>query len=314
MKRSTALTLSASAFASIAIIPGGVRAATQIRIGCGPDEDFAEGYYANDMNFFQQAGLDPTITTMSSGSALSAATVSGSLDVATTNMGAIIAAHSRGLPLAMVAPEAIYSNTELTHALIVDKAGPILSAADLSGKIVALSTLNTLYHTSVRNWIDKNGGNSSEVKYVEMPLSVQLPALKAGRVDALASVEPWLSKAKGQVRVLGDPYSSVASRFYISCWVANTAWVAQNRDTVKTFVDVIQKTAEWANANPKQTASIISKHFAVALPIVESTPRTRMGVGLETSLVQPIIDLEYRYKIIPQMFAAKDLFAVDAVS
>jgi NitT/TauT family transport system substrate-binding protein len=309
MKRSTALVLTSSAFASTAILPRGVRAATPIRVGCGPDEDFAEGFYANDMKFFQQAGLDPALTIMTSGSALSAATASGSLDVATTNMGSIIAAHSHGLPLAIVAPEAIYSNTETTAALVVDKNGPIRSAADLVGKTVAVSTLGTLYHTSVRNWIDKNGGNSTQVRYVEMPLSVQLPALQSGRVDALASVEPWLSQAKGQVRVLGDPYGSVASRFYISCWVANTRWAAQNRDTVKTFIDVMKTTAVWANANPKLTAPILAKYFAVELQIVESIPRTQMGIRLQPSLIQPVIELEARYKLIPEAFSARDMFA-----
>jgi len=308
MKRSTLLALSGSTLLSAAL-PRLAGASTPIRVGCGPDEDFAEGYYATDMGFFQQAGLDPAITQMNSGAALSAATVSGSLDVATTNMGSIITAHARNIPLQIVGPEAIYSNRELSAALVVDKNSSIRSAADLTGKTVAVSTLNTLFHTSVRNWIDRNGGNSYEVQYVEMPLSAHVPALQAGRIDASALVEPWLSQGKAEVRVLGDPYASVASRFYISCWVASTGWIAQNPATIRTFVDVMKTTAKWANANPKLIAPILSKYLGVARSVIEAVPRTQMGLTLDPALVQPIINLLYRYKLIPELFGARDLFA-----
>ncbi len=308
MKRGTVLTLSTLAVAS-ALVPRDGRAATPIRVGAGPDEDFAEGMYADDMQFFRQAGLNPAVTIMSSGAALSAAVLGGSLDVATTNMGSIANAHAHDVPLVLIAPGAIYSNTELTAALVVDKASAIHSAADLRGKTVAVSTLNTLYHTSVRNWIDKNGGDSTAVSFVEMPLSAQLAALQSQRVDALASVEPWLSQAKEDVRVLGDPYSSVASRFMISCWVTTKSWADNNRGTLATFLSVMRTTAVWANRNPKLTAPILAKYFKVPLPIVQSIPRTQMGIRLDPTLIQPVIDMEYRYKLIPKSFLATDLYA-----
>jgi NitT/TauT family transport system substrate-binding protein len=285
------------------------RAATPLNVGVGPDEDFAEGYYANDANFFQQAGIQPNLTEFSSGAALSAGAVSGALDVATTNMGSIITAYGHSVPLQIVAPGAIYSNTELSAALIVAKDSSIRSAADLRGKIIAVSTLNTLFHTSVRNWIDKNGGSSADVRFVEMPLSAHLPSLVGGRIDAAASVEPWLSQAKSQTRVLGDPYSSVANRFLISCWVASTTWCEGNRSTLDLFRAVMRKTAVWANQNPKQTAAILSKYFKVDLAIVQAIPRTEMGVNLDPKLVQPVIDMLVRYKLAPAEFDAGSLFA-----
>jgi NitT/TauT family transport system substrate-binding protein len=308
MNRASMLTSTASVFASISI-PRVARAATPLRVGVGPDEDFAEGLYANDMGFFQQAGIVPELTMLSSGAALSAAVLSGSLDVATTNMGSIVSAHAHNVPLVMIAPEAIYSNTELSAALVVGKDSLIRSAADLKGKTIAVSTLNTLFHTSVRNWIDRNGGSSPDVQFVEMPLSVHLPSLRSGRIDASASVEPWLSQMKGDVRVLGDPYSSVASRFMISCWVTSKSWRDNNRATLDTFRAVMRKTATWANRNPQLTPAILAKYFKVDLAIVQSIPRTQMGIQLEPKLLQPVIDMEYRYKLTPVQFQASDMFA-----
>jgi NitT/TauT family transport system substrate-binding protein len=209
----------------------------------------------------------------------------------------------------MIAPEAIYSNTELSAALVVGKDSPIRSAADLKGKTIAVSTLNTLFHTSVRNWIDKNGGSSPDVQFVEMPLSVHLPSLRSGRIDASASVEPWLSQMKGDVRVLGDPYSSVANRFMISCWVTSKTWRDTNRATLDTFRAVMRKTATWANRNPQLTPAILAKYFKVDLAVVQSIPRTQMGIQLDPKLLQPVIDMEYRYKLTAVQFPASDMFA-----
>jgi len=309
MNRLGMLTAASTAFAAIGLVPPAARAAVSMNVGVGPDEDFAEGYYAADANFFQQAGIQASLTEMASGAALSAAAVSGALDVATTNMGSIITAYGHSVPLQIVAPGAIYSNTELTAALIVAKDSPIHSAADLRGKTVAVSTLNTLYHTSVRNWIDKNGGTSADVRYVELPLSSHLPSLIAGRIDAAASVEPWLSQAKSQTRVLGDPYASVANRFLISCWVASTSWCAANRSTLESFRTVMRKTAAWANQNPRQTGAILQKYYKIDPAIVEAIPRTEMGVNLDPKLVQPVIDMMVRYTLVPAEFDAGNLFA-----
>jgi NitT/TauT family transport system substrate-binding protein len=308
MKRGSLLASSALMFATISI-PRISRAATPLRVGCGPDEDFAEGFYATDMGFFQEAGIQPELTVLSSGAALSAAVLSGSLDVATTNMGSIISAHAHNIPLVIIAPEAIYSNTELSAALIVARDSSIHSAADLKGKTIAVSTLNTLFHTSVRNWIDKNGGSSSDVQFVEMPLSVHLPALRSGRIDASALVEPWLSQAKSETRVIGDPYSSVASRFMISCWVTSKSWRDDNRATLDTFQSVMRKTALWANRNPQLTPAILAKYFKVDLAVVQSIPRTQMGIRSDAALIQPVIDMEYRYKLTPVQFPASDMFS-----
>jgi NitT/TauT family transport system substrate-binding protein len=160
----------------------------------------------------------------------------------------------------------------------------------------------------VQNWIDKNGGDSTSVQYLEIPLSAQLAALKAGRIDAAAMVEPWISHAKGDVTVLGKPYDSVADQFMISGWVTTKNWIHNNRPALEAFVATMRKTAEWANTNPKQTGPILSKYFKIPLSTIDAVPRTMMGITLDPKLIQPVIDMEYKYKLIPKTFAAAELF------
>lgn len=309
MKRSHALTLGAAALAAC-VRPARSAAAplTTIKVGVSADEDFAEGYYAQDRGFYAQAGLDAQLLSLSNGGALTAAVISGSLDVATTNTGSMAAAHAHGIPLVLVAPEGVYDDSKLTAALVVPKSSPIRNAKDLTGKRIAVTTLHTLYHTCIRNWIDANGGNSYSVEYVEIPLSGQIPAMLAGRVDAVGTVEPWISQSQSLIRILGIPYASVAKRFMISGWVTTPNWASRNGETLKAFLAVMKRTAVWANANPDAVPPILAKAFGIPIQQILSVPRATMGTTLDPRLIQPVIDVEYKYKLIPERFSAAELF------
>lgn len=306
--RAQAIAASAAAATSVAA-PSLVRAALiPISVGVANDEDFAEGYYAKDKGFFEQAGLDATLTSLSNGGALTAAVVSGGLDVVTTNTGSMSTAHARGVPLFLLFPAGLYDSSKMTAALMVMKNSPIRSARDLTGKKVAITTLNTLYHVSCRNWIDANGGDSSQVQFIEVPLSIHLIALRDGRVDAAAMVEPWVSPAKGEARMLGIPYDSIAKRFMIAGWVTAQDYISRNPAAVKAFVSAIRKTAEWANSHPDEIPPILARNLKIPLEQIAGIPRATMGTALDPALIQPVIDAEYRYKLVPKTFAAAELF------
>jgi NitT/TauT family transport system substrate-binding protein len=310
MNRSTAITVSASALASV-LVPRaiGAQALVPINLGAAFDEDFAEGWYGVDNGMFRDAGLDAKVQALGNGGALTAAVVGGGLDATPTNTGSMAAAFTRGLPLVLIAPIAIYSNTSLTAGVIVPANSPLRSVKDLAGKRMAVTTLHTLYHVSIQNWIDANGGDSTAVSYIELGLPEQLAALQAGRIDAAACVEPWMTAWKGQIRVLGAPYASVAPHFMISGWVANKNWVQNNPATVKKFVSTIPKIATWANTNPKASADVMAKYFHIAPATIESMARTTMGTRLDPAMIQPVIDVVAKYKTIPKSFAASDMFA-----
>jgi NitT/TauT family transport system substrate-binding protein len=308
MKRSEAILLPAAALASRAV-PAAAQSSglDTIRVGVAQDEDFAEGLYAADNGYFRQARLDPQLTTMRGGGPLTEAVISGALDVATSNTGSMSLAFTKGFPVALIFPEAIYSSASTTAAILVLKDSRVRAARDLNGKRVAVTTLSSLLHTSVRNWIDRSGGDSTSVSYLEIPLPEQVAALQRGRIDAVASVEPWITAAKNETRILGKPYDSIADRFMISGWIATKDWVAKNPDVARRFVNTMRLTAQWANRNPKATAAILSKYFGIPAATVEAMHRTSMATNLDPKLVQPVIDALAKYKVMPRSFSAADM-------
>src|SRR5215469_2461454 len=105
-----------------------------LRLSDSPVDDCMPVLYAQRAGLFAQAGLDVTLTRANSGPAIAAAVVGGALDIGDANIASIITAHTKGVPLVIVAPAAIYDPKTPDAVLLVANSSPIRTARDLLGK------------------------------------------------------------------------------------------------------------------------------------------------------------------------------------
>jgi NitT/TauT family transport system substrate-binding protein len=63
-------------------------------------------------------------------------------------------------------------------------ASPIKTAKDLNGKVIGVNGVRNISEIDTRTWVDKNGGNSSTVQFVELTFPEMAPAVLSGRVAA----------------------------------------------------------------------------------------------------------------------------------
>lgn len=272
-------------------------------------ESFAEGIYARDGGFYKAAGIDAQLSIFSSGGAMTAAVIGGSLDIGITNVGSMAAAHARGLPLYLIAPCALVtSNGAPTTALAVANDSPVRTAADLAGKTICLSTIRDLQQAATMTWLDQNGGNAKTATFVEIPLYDQTLALQSKRVDAAVLIEPWITAAKSTTRIIARPYESLAPKLITTGWIANKAWLDANPALAQKCVATIRRTAQWANRNPNATAAILENYAKIPHEIIASMNRLAYGDALDPALIQPIINAGARYGFLPHAFAATELF------
>lgn len=309
MKRKSAL----AALAAFAAAPLGARAqsATKLRVGYNAGESLAEGLLADGGGFFGRFGLDVELVNVTNGGAMTSGIVSGAIDIGPSNIASIAAAYIRGLHLNLFAPSVLVSaSAPPTTVVAVLKDAPLRTAKDLSGKVVALSTVRDLQQAAVMTWLDANGGDSKAVSFIEVPNAEQLPALAAKRVDAALLVEPFLTQAKADTRWLTRPYSSLAPQLLTFGWIANKDWYDANPTAVQKVGLAIRATAVWANRNHDATAAIISQASRVPLEVFRSMNRQMYAEGrLEPGLIQPIVDASARYGFLPRAFPATELFA-----
>jgi NitT/TauT family transport system substrate-binding protein len=156
-------------------------------------------------------------------------------------------------------------------------------------------------------WIDKNGGQSSAVKFIEVPLPALPAALQQGRVDAAWLAEPFIHAAEPFARTFAECFDAVAPTWMLGGWFTTPAWASAHHDAVDAFRAVMSKTATWANANQAQTAVILAKYANLDPNLLKNMHRIAYGTRPEAAQLQPVIDLAARYGAIAATFPAQEL-------
>ena len=182
-----------------ASVPARAQSATALKIALIPIEPAAGAYYAKENGFFTKAGLDVDIDQNPSTPALASAVLSGTYDIAYGTVPTLATAHSKGLPFVLIAPGIADSPQHFGGAIVIGTNATFKTGKDLNGKTLGTAGLNTIAEYLPRAWIDKNGGDSSTVKFIEMPFPIT-PDVRLGR---LRLVEPHAEQAK-RVVVEGD--------------------------------------------------------------------------------------------------------------
>jgi len=303
--------LAALAVATAAFPAVRVRAAdATLRVLASPGDSSGTPFYAQDRGYFRRAGLDVQVDIMANGGVIVPAVVGGAAQIGGTSVSTLALAHERGVPLVAISPTAVYSHAAPTSELLVAKDSPLRTARDLAGKTVAVNGLNTNSHIATMAWIDKNGGNAKDSKYVEFVYSEMLPALAEGHVDAALFIEPTLTLAKKTGRVFALVYDAIAPHWYLGVNVARTDWLAANADVAKRFVEAMAEAADWANAHHVESLPIVSRYLKLDPATLTGMTRATYAGHLDPAEMQPIIDVSVRYGALPTSFPAREVIWV----
>lgn len=292
----TALVLSVAALASASAPVRGQATAT-IRISTNPIDSGAQVFYAKDLGLFAKAGLDVTIQPGQNGAAIAAAVASNAVDIGYADLGALAKAHTRGIFFSVLAPAAMWIESAPVNMLMIAKNSSIRTAKDLNGKIVAVPGLGTGAEYAVHAWIDRNGGDATTVKFVELAYAAMPAAIDAGRVDAAHVAEPFIAVARQTGRVLASADDALGKEYLRTAWFAGATWAKEHPELVSRFAAVMRETAVWANnkQNQVKSAEILVRYTKIDPAVVAAMTRARYGETLTGALLQPEIDVTAKY-------------------
>ena len=171
--------------------------------------------YAIRTGMFAKAGLDIQFQKIGSGAAITAAVAGGAIDIGKSSASPLYTAFSRGVPVTVIAPGAIYDAKAPNDGLMVLKDAALKTAADLNGATIGLNSLNDISQASIEAWMGANGGDPSTLKFVELPQSAVVGALEEHRIAAGLLTAPLLDAAmiEGKVRVLTPALAAIGPRF-----------------------------------------------------------------------------------------------------
>jgi NitT/TauT family transport system substrate-binding protein len=287
------------------------QATTTITSAGLPEDSATPVLYAIASGLFRRYGLDVRLQPQRSGPAVASGVAGGAYQIGKASINPLVIAHAHGVPFVLVAPGGLSTATNPIAGLMVKADSPVQTAADLNGKTIAVGALNDIFTLALKTWMDKNGGDSSSVKLVEITISAIAEAIETGRVVAGSANEPILGAAlaSGKVRVLAHTFDAIAPRFMFTAWFTTQAYAREHPQVVDGFARAVREAAAYVNAHHDETVDLIARFTSIDPAVVRRMTRTEDGTTLDPRLVQPVIDAAARYKDIPVAFDAREIIA-----
>jgi NitT/TauT family transport system substrate-binding protein len=289
--------------------PPDAGARVTLRVASAADDTITPLLYAQKVGIFDRAGLDIVVQKASSGSAVAAAVAAGAMDIGRGTILPLVNAYARGVRFVLVAPSTLHTDADPDSGLLVLKDAPIRSAADLTGKVVSVAGLYDLTWLATKAWLGANAGG--DVRFIEIPSSVALSALQDGRIAGSTISEPFMSLAlrTGTVRYLGNIVGAIAPTLLESAWYATADFAAKNRDTIVRFRRAIETATVYTNAHHAETVDLLAAFTGMDPVTIAQIRRATSGTSLDPRLIQPMIDVAAKFKVIAQSFSATELLA-----
>src|SRR5579875_3367839 len=156
MRRSEVLSLAGAAVFS-SVLPARAQQSPAIRLGIVAVEEGAALYYAQERGFFRQAGVNVELTKFPNGAAVAQGVIAGALDFGVTNSGSLALGHERGLPIALEACVALFTQAS-PLCNFVEIPFPQMAAAVLARRVDGATIVEPFY-TRSRDELEQIGLN-----------------------------------------------------------------------------------------------------------------------------------------------------------
>lgn len=232
--------------------------AVTLRVGYFPNITHAQGVIGAEGTrehrgwFEQRLGPDVTIQwyPFNAGPSAMEAIFAGSIDLTYVGPNPALNAYikSRGAEVRVLAGAA-----EGGAALVVPGGGSLKAAADFKGRRIASPQLGNTQDVAARVWLKKNGYRvtltGGDVPVIPTPNPDQLALFQQGKVDAVWTVEPWVSRLELDAggHVLVEQPEAVTTVL-----VASVKFLREQSQWAERFVAAHRELTEWINAHPEE--------------------------------------------------------------
>jgi len=246
-----------------ALVSSSVSGETRIRVGHFPNITHAQGVIAHALSrqgkgwFEQRLGADTKIEwfVYNAGPSAMEAIFAKSIDLTYVGSGPALNAYtkSNGQEIRLIA-----GATNGGSGLVVQPDQNLKAAADFRGKKIATPQLGNTQDISCRAWLSEGGlkitqlGGDAQVLPTQNP--DQLGLFRGKKVDAVWTVEPWLSRLEqedsGKVIV---EEKEVATTILVS----SVKFLNEQRDLAKKFAQAHAELTDWIIKNPEEAQRLI---------------------------------------------------------
>lgn len=222
-----------------------------------PNTNHTGIFVAEANGYFEEAGLDVEIVQPPEDGAV-ALVASGKAQFGVSFQDTLAPAFIGESALPVTAVAAVIQHN--TSGIISRKGEGMHTPKGLEGKKYATWDLDVEKET-IRDVMDTDGGNFDLVELIPSTVTDEVSALKSGSVDAIWIFYAWAGIAC-QVAGLDTDYFEFADinpvfDYYTPVIIGNNAWLEENPETAKAFIEALSKGYTYAVESPKEAADIL---------------------------------------------------------
>ena len=274
------LRFAAAATAAMAVLAGAVTpAAAQspdkpvaVRAAFPPVVTWLPSWVAKEKGIFAKHGLDVTLTVTQNLSLLPG-TMGKQFDFGACTPTDLIKSVASGIDVVASAAEAYETDKNPTTHVITSKESGITSVKDLAGKTIASPTIGAVMHVATLYWLKKNGVDYNSIRAVEVPFPNMADQLKAKRVDAVETLEPFAgAMLKGGNVSLGLPILAAGKEVLFVFWISQGAWAKANPNVVKAWIAALEEAKVFIDKDPVEARKIVAQYTKLPEAVVQSGP------------------------------------------
>jgi NitT/TauT family transport system substrate-binding protein len=267
---------------------------TAVTLGVVPIVDVAPVYLGVEQGFFEEQGIDLTIESGQGGAAIVPGVVSGQFQFGFSNNTSLLIARSTGLPLKVVAPGNFSTGEDGNDfsGIVVPEGSDITDAAGLAGRSVSVNTLKNVGDTTVRQSVEKAGGDPSSVNFVELAFPDMPGALSSGQVDAAWVVEPFLTIAQQQgATLIASNLVDTDENFMIASYFTSEQTLEADPDLVERFTTALNQSLDYAQENPDAVRDVIGTYTQIDAAVAEELVLPKWSSELNEETLTLLADL-----------------------
>jgi len=273
-----------------------------LKVGVLPIADVAPLYLGDQQGFFKDEQLTIEPQVMQGGAEVTAAVVSGDVNMGFSATEPLIVAKSQGVPVEIVSQgnQAAATEEDAWDGLMV-KDAQVKTPKDLEGKTVAVNALKSMPELCARSMLEREGADVSKVDFVEVPFPEMTAALDAGRVDATTAVEPFVSQAKaGGARSLGSYLTGLEPKLTVGTYFGATPYIDANADVVERFARAMNRSLEYTQAHPEEARKAIAGYTEIPAEVADVMKLSFWSTDLNRPSIELIADEAERFDFVEE--------------
>ncbi|SNR87619.1 ABC transporter substrate-binding protein [Actinomadura mexicana] len=264
-----------------------------IKVASLPLVDGAALHIAQKAKLFKAEGLDVKIVPVQQSIKALPALKAGDVDViAGANYVSFMQANEQGALKLSILAEGAQLTSNMMNVLVMPDS-KLKSAKDLEGKKVAVNILNNIQSLTLDAILKANNVDPKKVEYVQVPFPQMATALQKKQVDAIHTVEPFLSDSEKKLgaRVLVDGGSEPVTSLPISGYVTTQEFTQKNPKTAAAFQRAIIKAQKLASQDRKKVEEVLPSYAKIDPQVASVITLPGYPTSLSTTRMQRIAEL-----------------------